>query len=126
MTATYVLTTDIGKIRLLINDTDTANTKLTDEEIQYCIDTKTTVAASAVMAVGLLMAKMADPNFTADWLTVDHASAFKSLQALRLQLCQSFGVPSLTASSVFVFRADSKQTESPDYDDTDDDEDDDE
>ncbi len=125
MTVTYSLSTTIGKIRLNINDTDTANPKLTDEEIQYCIDEKTTVGASSVMALGLLMAKLADPNFQADWLQVDNASAFKSLSSLRLLLCQSYGVPSLTTSSVFVYRADSKQTESPDYDDTDDDDEDD-
>ncbi len=126
MTYTYVLTTDRGKVRLAINDTDTTNGKLTDEEIDYALTLKTTVGAAAVQCIDWLLAKTADPNFTADWLTVDNASAFKSLSSLRLLLCQSFGVPSLNTSSVFVYRADSKQTESPDYDDTLDNEDDDE
>jgi hypothetical protein len=126
MTYTYELTTDRGKVRLAINDTDTTAGKLTDAEIDYALTLKTTVGAAAVQCIDWLLAKVADPNFTADWLTVDNASAFKSLSSLRLLLCQSFGVPSLTTSSVFVYRADSRQTESPDYDDTDDDEDEDE
>lgn len=108
-----------------INDTDTTAGKLTDAEVDYALTLKTTVGAAAVQCIDWLLAKVTDPNFTADWLTVDNASAFKSLSALRLLLCQSFAVPSLTTSSVFVYRADSLQTESPDYDDTDDDEDDD-
>jgi len=38
MTATYDLTTSIGKIRLLISDTSTTSPHFTDEEIQSFID----------------------------------------------------------------------------------------
>lgn len=38
MSATYDLSTDIGKVRLLITDTDTSNTIFSDEEIQVFLD----------------------------------------------------------------------------------------
>lgn len=40
MSWTYVLTTDIGKVRLEIQDTAALNALLSDEEIQVAIDTE--------------------------------------------------------------------------------------
>jgi len=38
MTTTYDITTDVGKVRLLIGDTDIADAQFTDEEIQIFLD----------------------------------------------------------------------------------------
>ena len=38
MTLTYDLTTEIGKLRLMIGDTDLTDAKFTDEELQVFID----------------------------------------------------------------------------------------
>ena len=39
MTATYVLSTNIGKVRLTIGDTDTSDATFSDEEINVFLDT---------------------------------------------------------------------------------------
>lgn len=115
MSYTYDLTTDRGKVRLWINDMNTTTGKLTDAEIDYCLTEKTTVGGAVVMALDLLLVKLADPNFSADWLTVNNDVAYKNLSAYRLQMCQQFGVPSITTSSVHTYRADSWASESPDF-----------
>jgi hypothetical protein len=120
MTYTYDLATDRGKVRLWVNDTDTTNGKLTDAEIDYCLTEKTTVGGAVVMALELLMAKVTDPNFSADWLSVSNDAAYKSLSAQRLLMCQKFGVASLSTNSVHTYRADSWETDSPDFSDLDD------
>lgn len=123
MSYTYDLTTDRGKVRLHINDTDTTNGKLTDAEIDYCLTEKTTVGGAVVMALDLLLAKLTDPTFTADWLTVNNDVAFKNLSAYRLQMCQQFGVASITTTSVATYRDDSWADEAPDFSELHDEED---
>ena len=119
MTFTYSLSTDIGKIRLHINDTDSTAVKLTDEEIQYAIDSKGSVGGAVVWCIQFLMAKVADPNFTADWLQVDNAAAYKSLASLLALKRQEFGIPVtgqvVLATSVHTYRVDSQQDEDADY-----------
>lgn len=51
MPTTYDLTTDIGKIRLHINDRDVSNATFTDEEIQAFLDSEGTVVGAALAAL---------------------------------------------------------------------------
>ncbi len=51
MTATYNLSTDIGKIRLLIGDKDITNTVFTDEELQIFLDLQASLNAAAAEAL---------------------------------------------------------------------------
>lgn len=51
MSTTYDLTTDVGKVRLKIGDTDTAAAQFSDEELQVFIDEAGTVNASAGLAL---------------------------------------------------------------------------
>ncbi len=51
MTATYDTSTDIGKIRLLIHDTDITATQFTDEELQIFLDLGGTVYLAAALAL---------------------------------------------------------------------------
>jgi len=47
---TYDLTNDIGKVRLIIGDTDIADAVFTDAEIQVFIDMTTSLRLAAAMA----------------------------------------------------------------------------
>lgn len=59
MTATYDLTTDVGRLRLAIGDTDTANAMFSDEELQVFITAAGSWEQAALMAVDGLIAKYA-------------------------------------------------------------------
>jgi len=59
VTFTYDLTTDIGKLRLAIQDTDSADYEFTDEELQVFIDAGGSYQAGAILAVDGLIAKYA-------------------------------------------------------------------
>ena len=51
MTATYDLTTDIGKIRLTISDNDVTDCHFTDEELQIFLDTEGSVNLASAAAL---------------------------------------------------------------------------
>lgn len=51
MPTTYDLTTDVGKVRLRINDRDVANATFTDEEIQSFLDQEGSVLAASMAAL---------------------------------------------------------------------------
>lgn len=116
MTFTDSLSTDIGKVRLHINDLDSTNVKLTDEAIQYALDEQSTVGGAVIWCIQFLIAKLSDPNFTADWLTVDNASAVKSLRELMADKRQEFGISAVTATTAYAWRPDSNLTEAPTFD----------
>ncbi len=59
MTCTYVLSTDIGKVRLAIGDTDCTEAHLSDEEIQVLLDLSDSWQEAAVRACDTLIAKYA-------------------------------------------------------------------
>jgi hypothetical protein len=117
MTATYVLTEDVGKVRLHINDTDVTAPKLTDEEITYALTLGGSVNGAVIQCLLWLLVKLSDPNFTADWLTVDNASAFKSMNSLLSLKRAEFGIAAITTTSAHTYRADSAATEAPDFTD---------
>lgn len=62
MTATYLITTIVGKIRLIIGDTDVTpatDAAFTDEELTYFYDTAGSVNLAAAMALEAWAAKYA-------------------------------------------------------------------
>lgn len=115
MSATYDLTTEVGEIRLHTADTDIANPRLSDEEIAYALDRQGSLGGAVVWCLQFRIAQLADPNFRADWLQVDNASAAKTLRALLADKRQEFGIPALTASAKHTWRPDSGQTAAPTY-----------
>ena len=70
MTFTYVLSTDIGKIRLIISDKDVTNPVFTNEELQIFIDSEGSVnlaAAAALEAWAAGYAANADSEHIGDY-----------------------------------------------------------
>jgi hypothetical protein len=64
-----------------------------------------------------LIARLAStPNFQADWLRVDTASAIKAFEGLIIRKRRELGVASITAGITYQYRPDSAQTEAPDWD----------
>lgn len=72
---TYDLSTDVGKVRLLIPDNDSTAYFLTDSEIEYFLgETANVVNAAAVMACNQLARQFAQKaTFSADGLTIQHS-----------------------------------------------------
>ena len=59
MTATYDLDTNVGKVRLAIQDTDVTDAEFTDEEIEIFVSTGGTWQQGTLLAVDALIAKYA-------------------------------------------------------------------
>ena len=73
MAFTYDLSTDRGKVRFLIPDTDSASAFLTDEEIDHCLTQAGTVKLAAVMACNMLARRFAQRvTFEADGLKLQN------------------------------------------------------
>lgn len=128
MAFTYNFTTDttyISAIRLHINDTTDGTggqAKLTDAEILYGIsEGGGTLGGGVCKCIQFLMAKVADPNFKADWLEVDNAVAYKSFKDLLTIKRQEFGISANRATTGYAWRPDSALTEAPTFDSTEDD-----
>lgn len=116
MTFTYDLSTDIGVMRLYLQDTDGAAPRWTDEELQYFLTDKGAVKPAVILALKLKELDFANPDYRDGQLEEsDHAEAAATLRKLRQTLQNEFGISELTVSSGHVYRADSGQTEAPDY-----------
>lgn len=124
MTFTYTPSTptDLTRVRFALGDTESTTAKLSDEEIDFMISEQGTWQRATLACIRNLMAKLADPNFTADWLTVDNASAFKSMQALLASKQGEFGIGAVVATTGFAWRPDSGQTAAPTFEAEEDDE----
>ncbi len=84
MTTTYDLTTDIGRVRLNIPDTDIANAEFTDEELQAFLDQEqSNIFFAAADAVDVLATNNAHilKVTTSLGFTVDGASVSAELRA---------------------------------------------
>jgi hypothetical protein len=101
----YVLTTAVGKVRLLIPDNDSTSYDLQDEEISYLLTERgNNVKAAAADACNWLARKYAKMvSFSADGLSVQHtqrAQAFRE-RAMELAAASQGGM-----SSVGIKRSD--------------------
>lgn len=117
MTATYrpTLTDNVSLVRFHIGDTDITEPRLSDEEITYIIDNTDSLGLAVATCINALIAQLSVPNFTADWLTVDHASARAGYYQLLSIKRREFGLSGISAQFKPVYRQDSAQTEAPDF-----------
>lgn len=104
--------TDLTRVRFHIGDTNAESPRYSDEELTFLLsenggDVPTTVIA----AIRGLIARLAgDPNFTADWLTVDIKAAIDGLKSLLKEKAKEFDIALMSASFTPTFRTDSDQT----------------
>lgn len=119
MTFTYDLSagfTDPTRVRQALGDTDSAAPKFSDEEIAATIVEQGTWQKATLALIDSLLAKLSLPDFQADWLRVDHSKARDGYMELRKRLASQYGLRRyVTGTAVPTYRADSGQTEAPDY-----------
>jgi hypothetical protein len=58
---------------------------------------------------------LSKPNFRADWLQIDYASARQGYEKVLRDLLTEFGLSTLEVSSVQTYRGDSDTVTEPDY-----------
>ena len=124
MTTTYTgdLTTDKDWVRFNTGDTGPEGYYMTDEVIASLVATEGTKEKAAIGGIEYIIAKLSQPDFKADWLSVDHAAARQGFERLLEQKRKKFGLTvktRLTSRSVAVYRADSLQTNADYTDPTD-------
>ncbi len=120
MTATYdpTLADNVSLVRYHIGDTDVSDVsaaRLSNEEIQHWLDNSASLGEAVVTCIEGMIAQLSVPNFTADWLTVDAASARKGYQELLAIKRRSFGLTGITSKFKPIYRKDSQQTDAPDF-----------
>lgn len=116
MSFTYSpLTNDLSRVRFHLGDTDINSAAFQDEEITGVITEVGDWKTATIYLIQNLIAKCSTPNFTADWLTVDSASAAKSYQQLLKIKRRELKIFSNVATVVAPWRPDSGQTAPPDY-----------
>lgn len=118
--ATYDLSggfTDMTRVRFHTGDTDVSAPMFEDAEINAVITEAGTWKLAVIALLESLIARLAStPNFTADWLRVDNASAIKAFEALIVRKRREFGIKAITSGITYQYRPDSGQSEAPDWD----------
>jgi hypothetical protein len=109
------LAADKDNVRFHTGDTDPNAHFLEDEMITALLTSETTVGGAVIASIRYIIARLSQPNFKADWLQVDLASARKGYMDLLDEKRQEFGIGALTSSVTHVYRADSLATAEPDY-----------
>jgi hypothetical protein len=129
MSFTYNLSTptDVTRVRFHIGDTDATLAIFSDEEIEFVITEAGSYQRAVIWCIQNIITKIsAEPDSTADWLRVDWGRSLRGYQALLAVKRQELGVTStgntLVATAWHTYRADSLQSEAPDYADEDEDE----
>jgi len=117
MTFTYTedLTVERDFVRFHTGDTVEAQSFLSDEIITSMISVEGSKEAAVVAGLRFIVTKFSQPNFTADWLTVDNKTAADSYRMMLREKQREFGVGSMTSGTKTVYREDSAQIEAPDY-----------
>lgn len=116
MTFSYTpISNDLSRVRFHLGDTDPASAMFQDEEISGVITEVSNWQIAVIYLIQNLIAKCSTPNFTADWLTVDLATAVKSYQQLLMIKRRELKIFANIATTVSPWRPDSGQTAPPDY-----------
>lgn len=105
MTWTYDITTELGKVRLRIGDTNEDDPLLSNEEIQVYIDDTDSDLMAAIRCVKAIMAKLArDVDVSAAGLNTRKTSRFQQYKELLadLQTGDSGGSGALVAATPFT------------------------
>lgn len=102
---------DITRVRYHIGDTAEATAIFSDEEITMVIAEAGSWQGAVLSCIRSIIARIsAEPNFTADWLRVDYATALAGYQKLIALKAAELGVSGtsnpITATTVRVTRAD--------------------
>jgi len=109
MSFTNDLSTDIGKIRFHLADTDMASAVFSDEQLAQLLLEYEEVGRVVEACLLHKLALLSQPDFRADWLQVDLSSARKATADLLARKRQEFGLNSLSSGIRHFLRADSNE-----------------
>jgi hypothetical protein len=117
MTFTYSedLSVDRDYVRFMTGDTTSGENFLSDEIIASLITTEGTKQKAVIAALRYIIRQLSKPNFRADWLQIDYASARQGYEKVLRDLLTEFGLSTLEVSSVQTYRGDSDTVTEPDY-----------
>lgn len=118
MTFSYDLSngfTNMERVRFHVGDTVSAQAWFSDEEITAIITEAGSWQVAVIACIRHIITRLSTPNFKADWLQVDNETARKGYETMLKEKKNELGVGGIVASVVHVYRADSAQTEEPDF-----------
>lgn len=98
MTFTYDLAGggNVAWVRFHIADTNENAPMFSDEEINALVAAHGGVGPAVVAAIEHIIGLLSQPNFTADWLSMDATSALTGYQALLAMKRATFNLPAIT------------------------------
>lgn len=114
-TYTEDLTVERDFVRFHTGDTVEDQSFLSDAIITSLLATEASKEAAVISAVRYIMTRLAQPNFTADWLTIDNEAAREGYRLILREKEREFGLSSMVTSEKTAYREDSAQTSAPDY-----------
>lgn len=102
---------DITRVRFHLGDTDEAAAILTDEEISFAIDMAGGWEAAVIACIQTIIGRLAgEPDFRADWLSVDSSEALDTWRQLLAEKRREFGISRVRSQAKTTYRPDSYQT----------------
>lgn len=104
---------DATRVRFHTGQTVEAESLISDEEIAMLLAEQSSWQQATIAAIKYIIARLSQPNFKADWLSVDNATARQGYETLLAAKRAEFGIPALVATGQAVYRSDSLQTEPP-------------
>lgn len=108
--------TDLTRVRFHIGDTVEAAAIFEDAEIEMAIAEAGGWQQAVVYCLQTIIAKIsAEPDFKADWLSVEMGRSLEGYKALISEKRRLFNIAALTAAAKPVYRSDSLQTSAPDW-----------
>lgn len=117
MTFTYDVSspTDRERVRFHLGDTDENTAMFSDEEIAWQITEEGTWQKAVISCLHNIAVRAAqDEDIEADWLTLRRRNT--DWDALIRRKQRELGLLTISATAKPVYRADSLQTEAPDWD----------
>lgn len=115
MTFTYDLNApgDPERVRFHLGDTDASAPKFQDEEIGFILAEAGSWQLAVIACIKNMIVRLSQPDFTADWLRVDHGAAREGFERMLANKEAEFGIGSAAADVTYTYRIDSDQTEAP-------------
>lgn len=106
---------DATRVRFHTGDTVEGQNFLSDEDIVMLLAEAGSWQAAVVGGFKFIIARLSQPDFTADWLKISNSEARKGYQALLADKKREFGLGGITARAVHIRRSDTATSETESY-----------
>lgn len=102
-------------VRFHTGDVIQAQSFLSDEIIASLVSVTGSKEAAVIAALKHIITRLSQPNFSADWLEVDYATAREAYERLLAEKKRELGYGSIVGATVQTYRVDSNQTSDTDW-----------